>query len=155
MFFFSIKLWVSWQFDDWRMWIFIESRLNFQLLNFKSHFEQIIRFFVFDSKQNSTTTRFSKIKLICDHFVKMIKRCSYAIDDVIVDVFLSFSVWINKQSFIFMWICKESSSINQSHHFAWHFKHLMIFLNVRFMIKSHRDDVNCWKLVVKSLFESD
>ena len=60
--------------------------LNFQLLNFKSHFEHVTKFLMFDSKQNSTTTKFSKVELIYDYFVKMIKRCSYVIDDAITNV---------------------------------------------------------------------
>ena len=40
------KLWTNEQFRDWRMWVFIESRL---ILNFRSHSEHMTRYSVFES----------------------------------------------------------------------------------------------------------
>ena len=77
VFFFSFNVWINRQFDDWRVWIFIKSRLSFQLFNVRLHFKQIMKFLMFDSKQNSATTNVSEIKMIWNHFLKMIKRSSY------------------------------------------------------------------------------
>ena len=51
--------------------------MSFQLFNFKSHFKHVMKFLMFDSWQNSATTKFSKIKLTWNHFLYVIKRSSY------------------------------------------------------------------------------
>ena len=69
--------WTNTQFDDWRIWAFIESRLSFQLFNVKSHSEHVMKFLMSDSKQNSTTTRISETELIWNHFLNVVRRSSY------------------------------------------------------------------------------